>query len=618
MMTKRKSWLSEIIRGLWHLVDMGRRVTVNLIFLALAVLVIAALLGDRGPTVEKGSALVIAPRGPIVDQLSGNPEERALARLLDNEEPETLLRDVLEAIDKAGSDDRIQALVLDLNRMGGTGQSHLQDVARALGRFEESGKPVIATADSYGRSSYYLAAQADEIYLHDLGLVAVDGFARYRTYYREGLDRLGLDVHVFRVGTYKSAVEPYLRDDMSPAAREANLDWLGDLWDAYVDDVTAARGLEPGALTAFIDQIDDRLQAAHGQMAQAALDAGLVDRIGGRDLLRQRLIDIVGEDEESHSFRQIGYRSYLNAVGREVPDANDDVVGVVVARGTILDGTQPPGTIGGDSTAALIRKARHDEHVKALVLRVDSGGGSVFASEVIRRELELTRIAGKPVVASMADVAASGGYFISMAADEIWASSETITGSIGIFAVFPTWDKPLAKYLGMHVDGVATTWLAGALRPDRALDPRLGDVIQQIIENGYNDFITKVAAARHMSVDEVDAIAGGRVWSGDDAHRLGLVDKLGGLEDAVASAATLAGLGDTYGVRTIQRRRTFREDVLLEMVTQVGGWMGTTRLQDPAAVALASVEHRLRHELELFGPGRDPKGLYAYCFCEPE
>ena len=617
-MTKRRSWLGEIVRGLWHLIDTGRRFTVNLIFLILAVLFVALLLGDRGPTVEKSSALVLAPRGAIVDQLSGNPEDRALARLLDAEEPETLLRDLLEAIDKARTDDRIEALVLDLNRMGGTGLSHLQDLGRALASFKESGKPVIATADVYGRSSYYLAVQADEIYLHDLGMVAVDGLARYRTYYKEGLDRVGLDVHVFRVGAYKSAVEPYLRNDMSPAAREANLDWLGDLWDSYQHAVTVARALEPGALADYIDHIEENLLAADGRVAQVALDAGLVDEIGGRDAVRNRVIDLVGEDKATHSFKQISYRDYLRAVGRERPESGDDVVGVIVARGTILDGSHPPGTIGGDSTAALIRKARHDENVKAVVLRVDSGGGSTFASEVIRRELELTRVGGKPVVASMANVAASAAYFISTAADEIWASPDTITGSIGIYAVFPTWDKPLAKYLGMHVDGVGTTWLAGALRPDRELNPRLGNVIQQIVENGYTNFITKVAAARHMTVDEVDAIASGRVWSGGAAHRLGLVDKLGGLEEAIASAAAMADLGEEYGVRTIERRRTFREDVLLELVTTVGGWIGETRLQDPPAAALIALERRLRRDFEIFGPGGDPRGLYAYCFCEPE
>ncbi len=342
---------------------------------------------------------------------------------------------------------------------------------------------------------YYLAAQADEVLLNPDGMVLIEGFGRYRTYYREGIDRLGITWNVFRVGEYKSAVEPYLRNDMSPEAKEADLEWLGDIWRAYLAGVATARKTTPEALTAYIEGMPELLKAAGGDTAKIALDAKLVDKLAARDEVRKRMIDLAGEDEKTKSFKQVSMADYLEALGDDRPGAKGkgDKVAVVVAKGEIVDGTAGPGRIGGDSTAALIRKARQDEKVKAIVLRVDSGGGSAFASEVIRRELQLAQEAKKPVVVSMGNVAASGGYWIATSSDEIWASPETITGSIGIFGMFPTIEKPLAKYLGMHVDGVGTTSWAGALRIDRELDPRVGESIQQMINHGYEEFLARVA-----------------------------------------------------------------------------------------------------------------------------
>jgi protease-4 len=617
-MTHRRSWLGEILRGLFHLLDVTRRVVFNLVFLVLMVLLIAWMLDDRTPEVPEKAALRIAPRGPLVDQLTGDPEARLVEWLLDAERPETLLRDQIEAIGKARNDERIVALVLDLDRLGGTGMSHLADLAAAVTDFRVSGKPVVATSDFYGRSSFYLAAHADEVFLHQDGIVAVEGFGRFRTYYRDGLERLGVDANVFRVGAYKSAVEPYLRDDMSPEAKEANLDWLGDLWESYQSGVTTARGLDAEALTDFIDGLDSDLAESGGDLAQLALDAGLVDHLGGRDAFRDRMVELVGEDDESHSYSAIGAGAYLRAVGRDRPRGEAGQIGVIVARGSILDGSHPPGTIGGDSTAALVRSARHDERVEAIVLRVDSSGGSVFASEIIRRELELAREAGKPVVVSMANVAASGGYYIALASDEIWASPDTITGSIGVFALFPTFQRPLEKYLGMRVDGVGTTWLSGGLRPDRELDPRLGDVIQLVVDGSYREFVGKVAAARSMTVEEVEVVAGGRVWSGRDAHEIGLVDRLGGLEQAIRSAARLAELGDDPEVRYIERRRSFRESLAASLAGRALIWLEAAGAASPGLAGSTSLERRLRRELERLTPAGRPFGLYSHCFCEIE
>ncbi|MRR12777.1 signal peptide peptidase SppA, partial [bacterium] len=396
------------------------------------------------------------------------------------------------------------------------------------------------------------------------GMVLIEGFGRYRTYYREGIDKLGITWNVFRVGEYKSAVEPYLRNDMSPEAKEADLEWLGDIWRAYLASVSKARKTTPEALTAFIEGMPELLKASGGDTAKIALEAKLVDKLAARDEVRKRMIALAGEDEKSKSFKQVSMSDYLEALGNDRPGAKGkgDKVAVVVAKGSIVDGSAGPGRIGGDSTAALIRQARQDEKVKAIVLRVDSGGGSAFASEVIRRELQLAQEAKKPVVVSMGSVAASGGYWIATSSDEIWASPETITGSIGIFGMFPTIEKPLAKYLGMHVDGVGTTPWAGALRIDRELQPRVGESIQQMINHGYEEFLVRVGKARKMSRDDVDKIARGRVWSGADAKERGLVDKLGGLQDAIASAAAKAKLGKTYQVTYVEKERSLKEKLM--------------------------------------------------------
>ncbi len=507
--------------------------------------------------------------------------------------------------------------------MSGSYLSKLQALRAAIDDFKTSGKPVIASADFYLRDSYYLASAADEIYLHKLGVVLLDGYGRFRTYYKEGIDKLELEWNVFKVGEYKSAVEPFLRNDMSDEAREANLEWMGDLWRSYLDDVATARGTTPEALAGSIDRFDELIEENEGDTAQMALATGLVDHLADRDGVRARMIELVGEDEDTHSFNQIHHSAYLEAMGdraRRHP-AKGDAVAVVVAKGSILDGSHPPGTIGGDSTAALIRDARQDETVKAIVLRVDSGGGSAFASEVIRRELQVAREEGKKVVVSMGSVAASGGYWISTASDEIWANANTITGSIGIYGMIPTYQKPLQKYLGWRVDGVGTTWLAGAVRPDRALEPRLRPAIQTMIEQGYREFLSRVAEARSMSVEEVDKIGRGRVWSGQDAHDMGLVDNLGGLEQAIASAAAMADMGEEYAVRYMEKEPSFGEKMAREFLTRAGDWFGpagTTIRGGGMPSIQSSLLEFVRRETEMLSSLNDPNGVYALCDCEVE
>jgi len=613
---------------LWRLIDGVRIVLLNLVFFGILVVLLAVMVWGR-PSVPDGAALVLKPQGTIVEQLSAqDPLQRVLANQAGagTAAKETLLKDLLDAIHAAKDDRRIKVLYLDLNDLSAAGMTKLRDLRAALADFRKSGKKVLAYADGYLQTEYYLAAQADEVYLHPEGVVLLSGFGAWRNYYKEGLDRLGVDVHVFRVGEYKSFAEPYLRNDMSPEARQMSLDVYGDLWRDYLAGVAAGRKLKPEDLSALIEALPERLRAASGDGAKLALNAHLVDKLATRDEVRKRLIDLVGEDKDKKSFKQVGFAEYLAARGGDrTGSGSGDAVAVIVAKGEILDGSQPQGAIGGDSTARLIRKAREDKSVKAVVLRVDSPGGSAFASEVIRRECELTRGAGKPLVVSMGSVAASGGYWISTASDEIWADPDTITGSIGIFGIFPTFDRPLAKYLGVHTDGVGTTRWSGALRADRPLDPAVADLFQQFIDHGYDEFLARVSQARHMSKEQVNKIARGRIWSGEDAKTLGLVDQLGGLEQAIGSAAARGKLGKSYRVWYVEKEKGFRER-LAEMLTASAA--ATAReaglSAEPSSSAFAdvmSVAGRLRalqREAERLARWNDPKGAYAHCLCGEE
>jgi protease-4 len=611
--------LSALGRGL----DQSRRLFVNVLFLALVVALLAAAFAG-GPKVPKGAALVVAPKGNIVEQrTSRSPRDLAAGLAGGGQDEETLLKDVLDALAAAKDDERISAVYLNLDDMGGAGMTILEDAAAALRDFRKSGKKVIAAGDGFDTRRYYLAAQADEVLLNPDGIVLLEGLGRYRSYYRDAIDRLGISWHVFRVGEYKSAVEPYLRNDMSPEAKEADLEWMGDIWRAYLAGVATARKTTPEALTAFIEQFPERLKANGGDPAKLAVEAKLVDRLAARSDVRKRMIDLTGEDEKSKSFRQVAMSDYLEALGGDRPGAKGkgDEVAVVVAKGEIVDGTAGPGRVGGDSTAALIRKARQDDKVKAIVLRVDSPGGSAFASEVIRRELQLARDAKKPVVVSMGSVAASGGYWISTSSDEIWANPETITGSIGIFGMFPTIEKPLAKYLGVHVDGVGTTSWAGALRIDRELQPQVGAAIQTMIDHGYEEFLERVSRARKMSRDDVDRIARGRVWSGADAKERGLVDKLGGLPEAIASAAARAKLGKEYRVTYVEKERSLKEKFLEGLsvrAARVAAAFGFTLAPDPepAGGAGAALLRAVAAEANALSVWNDPRGIYAHCLCE--
>jgi protease-4 len=598
----------------WRILDGIRRV-LHLILLLLVFGFILAALHTSIPIVPRSAALVIAPQGELVEQLASDPVRRALGQASGGPAPETLLRDVTDAIAAGKSDPRIKLIVLDLSELDSSGLSKLQEIAAALREFRAAGKRVVTAADSLDQTQYYLAAQSGELYLDPMGMVYLDGFSYYRMFLKDAIDKLGVDVNVFRAGTFKSFTDQFSRSDMAPSERDESSAWLEALWGAYQQDVTRARSLPPGALKEFIADQPAALVAVNGDAAKLALQRGLVTALKSRRQMAEELKVLVGEDEGSHSFNSISMNQYLASVRskRVLKSRSDSKVGIVVASGEILDGHQPPGTIGGESTADLLREARYDKAVKSVVLRVDSPGGSMFASEQILREVQSLRKAGKPVVVSMSSYAASGGYYISAAANQIFASPTTLTGSIGVFSIVPTFQHTLEK-LGVKVDGLGTTALAGNMRQDRALSPATRQILQNSVDHAYAEFLRRVGDGRKKPVEDVDKIAQGRVWAGIDAQRIGLIDHLGGLKDATDAAAKLAELGSDYDVDYIEPELNLREQLLMQLrsetlhVAQLAGIV-------PPRSDMQRILDPLLEQARTIARLNDPRGLYAYCWC---
>jgi protease-4 len=606
--------LRTFAHGVWRFLDGLRRVLHLVLLLFFFGMIVFALRGSI-PSVPQRAALLVAPEGRLVEQLSGDPLQRAFEEARGKERAETLLWDLTDSIRAAAKDKRIPVLVLDLEHFAGAGQPTLEELARAIREFRASGKKVIAVATSYLQGPYYIAAQADEVYVDPMGFVLIDGYDGYHMFFKEALDKLGVDINVFRVGAFKSAVEIFTRNDMSEDARQNALGYLNALWRSYQAATTKARKLSADAVATYVADLSKSIPAAGGNAPEVALKAGLVTGIKTRLEVEKELISMVGEDESDGSFRSISDQDYVRIVHaqRKITAGRGQKIGVIVAEGEILDGEQPPGTVGGESTARLIRNARMDENMRALVLRVDSPGGSVNASEQIYRELKALKAAGKPVIVSMANYAASGGYYISAPADEIWASAATVTGSIGIFAIIPTVPRTLAK-VGVNVDGVGTTPLSGQLRLDRPLGAPARALLQSTVERGYEEFLERVASGRKKTRDEVDAIGQGRVWAGVDGKRLGLVDELGSFDDAVKAAARRAKL-TTYDVHFIEPELTWAEQLAMQLKSRLARLLFSA---DGNARALARVVGQLdplAREVELLSHFTARDRLYAYCFC---
>jgi len=531
--------IRRILGFIWGSITWLRVALLNLIFIVLVLAVVSSMAPQELATMPEQTALRISPSGFLVDQYSYTDPLTQILEQSSREKAETRVLDVVEALQRAKQDTRVSSLVLELNHLLGGGLSKLEEVGVALQDFKASGKPIVAISDSYSQDQYYLASFADEIILNPMGAVLVTGYSSYRNYFKDALDKLALNYHVFRAGTYKDAVEPFLQNQMSDVSREHNRLWLEDLWRTYLERVETTRQLDAGSLNDYINNIDRHMARVGGDTAQLALQLGLVDKLRSRAELRTELIGKFGEDEQD-DYQALDYWDYLDLTDVEQPQHRDKV-GLLVASGIILDGEQPDGNIGSDTFSQLIRDARKNQQIKALVVRIDSGGGSAFASEVIRQELQATRDAGTPVVVSMGSVAASGGYWMAMASDEVWATPTTITGSIGVFSAFPTLEQSLSN-VGIHTDGLATTELAGALRLDRELSPLAAGVLQQGVNHVYQQFLALVAEARNSTPAQVNQIAQGRVWTGNAALQLGLVDQLGSLSDAINAAAKRADL----------------------------------------------------------------------------
>ncbi|MFK3863722.1 signal peptide peptidase SppA [Pseudoalteromonas rhizosphaerae] len=613
--------IAKLFKGLWAGINFSRRLVLNFLFVLLVILFIVSIASDDNEiNVADTSVLRLNLNGPIVEEkVYVDPIEAAINDATQgNDEPaEILLDDIIEVIDQATEDKRISVILLDLQKMPNAHLNKLKQITQALERFKASGKKVIASGYYYSQAQYYIAAHADEISMHPYGGVEIQGFGMYPLYFKDALEKLGITQHIFRVGTFKSAVEPFIRNDMSDAAKEANNVWLGALWQEYKQDVAAVRPFDEANFDETMDVFLAKMQAVNGDSGKYALEHQWVDSLKTNQQVRQQLIALVGTEETGKTFNQVSFKEYLSLVKPPIEFDNPmtEKVAVVVARGTISDGERKAGEIGGDSTAALLRKARLDDKVKAVVLRIDSGGGSMFASEVIRAEVLALKAAGKPVVASMSSVAASGGYWIASAANEIWAAPSTITGSIGVFGNFMTFENTMAK-LGVYSDGVATTEMAG-LSIARPLNEKMAQVIQLSVEDAYQRFLEVVGEARNMTPEQVDSIAQGRVWIASQAQELGLVDKLGNKQDAIKAAAELAKL-DFYEVKTIKQSLSAEEKLMQDIFgnASIRSLIGSQSTLQNALSNQASINglvKQLTTEVEGLKDYNDPQGIYARC-----
>lgn len=603
--------LGWLFRSLWRLLNFTRLMLVNLLFLLVVLVIVFSVSQSETPSTPIEGALTLNLSGVLVEQRTQTDPTVQLLRQMDkgDEQPsEIVLSDLLWAIKSAGNDDRIKALVIKPQGLQGASLSKLQEVTAAIDAFKESGKPVIAMADYYSQGAYLLAAHADHVLLNQSGAVVIEGLGVYQTYFKSALEKLNVTPHVFKVGTYKSFVEPYTRDEMSPESKEANQRWLDQLWQSYVTDVAEQREIEPDAVAPNKDHFLELLRKAGGNAASYALDNGLVDQLATRDEMTQAVIKEVGEADD-HGWKGVGLKEYLAAIPEQYPQSGKDEVGLITASGAIMDGVQPAGTIGGDSLADLLAEARRDDQVKAVVLRVDSPGGSAFAAEQIRAELLALKQAGKPVVISMGSYAASGGYWISADADKIFASPTTLTGSIGVFGMFATIDKALSQY-GVHTDGVGTTDFVG-VGLTRALPDHVGEAIQLSVEDTYQRFVGLVGKGRGLSPEEAEKAAEGRVWTGQDAKALGLVDEFGNLDDALKAAADLANL-KSWQVTPIAPEESARDKFLRELFDSSAQALAP-HLQSWLPTGLGKALLEMNRGLDPLTRFNDPQGTYAFC-----
>ncbi|EII4203638.1 signal peptide peptidase SppA [Salmonella enterica] len=605
-------FIAGFFKWTWRVLNFVREMVLNLFFIFLVLVGVGIWMqignGCNSEQTARG-ALLLDISGVIVDKPSTNHRLGALGRQLFGASSDRLqensLFDIVNAIRQAKDDRNITGIVLDLKNFTGADQPSMRYIGKALREFRDSGKPVFAVGENYSQGQYYLASFANKIWLSPQGQVDLHGFATNGLYYKTLLDKLKVSTHVFRVGTYKSAVEPFIRDDMSPAAREADSRWIGELWQNYLHTVSANRQISPQQLFPGAQAIIDGLTSVGGDTAKYALDHKLVDALASSADVEKALTKQFGWSKTENNYRAISYYDY----SLKTPADTGGTIAVIFANGAIMDGEETPGNVGGDTTASQIRDARLDPKVKAIVLRVNSPGGSVNASEVIRAELAAARAAGKPVVVSMGGMAASGGYWISTPANYIVASPSTLTGSIGIFGVINTVENSLSS-IGVHSDGVSTSPLAD-ISMTKALSPEVQQMMQLSIEYGYKRFITLVADARKRTPEQIDKIAQGHVWTGEDAKANGLVDSLGDFDDAVAKAAELAKLKQWH-LDYYQDEPTVLDMVMDSMTGSVRAMLPET-IQAMLPAPLVSAANTLKAEGDKLAAFNDPQNRYAFC-----
>ena len=584
----------------------------SLLFVGFFLLIIVGMFAeDIQPIPDKG-ALYLAPSGVLVDQKTFTDPFDQIFLGSSQRDSETLIRDIIEALDSARNDSRITHLLLDTDYMAGGGLSKLEEISSALLRFKKSGKPIIAVGDNFNQQQYFLASHADEILLNPLGSVSITGFGTYRSYFKEALDKLKININVFRVGDYKSAVEPFLGNNMSPQVKQESRELIDSLWQFYSSQVEQLRGLPDGAIDDFANNLHFKLQAANGDSSALAKEQNLVDQIATRTEMFAYLNEVLpGTDGEFDSINMKAYLNHSRLSSRSSAAAKAHKVALVVAKGSIADGEQPEGSIGGDTLAGIFSRLRDDSDVKAVVLRIDSGGGSAFASDIIRDAISATQKKGIPVVVSMGSYAASGGYWIAADADRVLALSTTLTGSIGVFGVIPTVENSLAA-LGVYSDGVGTTDIAGMMQLDRPMTQQSKMIFQAGVDNVYTRFISLVADGRNSTPAAVHEIAQGRVWTGEKALELGLVDQLGDLNDAIVVAADLANL-EEYEVDYRRKPLTVYEQLMMEMNANVSASLSGLGISSLLPVSLRQQAAGILKPLQILDTLNDPRGIYLYC-----
>ena len=590
-----------------------KRTTIFVVLLFISLSIIGGLFPSDDDPIEEGAILNLNIKGALVEELSQSDFERAFSQFSGESQTETLITDVIRVIRHAKDNEDISTLLISTDDFSGGSNTKLELIAKEITEFKTSGKKVIAySTQGYGTAQYYLAAFADEVHLHDYTAVFIDGYRRVRTYYKSFFDKFLIDANVFKVGEYKAFVEPYFRDDMSDEAKGNVIEWITVLWDGYLDQVSEARGISNESLKYFIDNPGLAAKQSAGDFAKAAIEYGVIDQLSNRREFRDYLYSIApGEEEDEINI--VGMNAYMNSVEMEpIFEESESNVGVIIAKGSIVDGSAGPGSIAGDDFVKIIRKAYNDESVKALVLRVDSGGGSAYASEVIADELEKFKNSGRPIIASMGGVAASGGYYISTPADKILAERHTITGSIGVGGFLPTFERAL-EYIGINEDGVSTvdttTSVAESLtEKDKALLQMGTDLV-------YDKFIAKVADNRGVTKEEIDQIARGKVWIGSKALEIGLVDEIAGIDRAIELAAELAEIDEELlGVKRINRDSdldSFFAGMMAKITSSIIKITGLDFLYKKNEL-LDGIEESL-HELSMMN---DPNGIYMKCFCE--